>query len=104
MGWPEKWTARRGRCGVPATFLRRRRCRMVSGLGRDMLLNGFAFLANDLLARVTDTLALVRFGRVIAADIRRHLSDKTFVDSFDLHLGILSHGDFDSLGNGKKNV
>ena len=49
-------------------------------------MDGFAFLAADLFAGVTDALALVRLRRIIGADIRGDLADELLVDAFDLIL------------------
>src|SRR4051794_32721731 len=104
MCWPEKWTLSRGRSGVPATFLRRRMCRSLRGeiFRVAILLNGFAFLPNHLLACIADTLTLIRFRWVVRANICGHLTNEMFVDSFDLDLRVLCNRHFDPLGNGEQ--
>src|SRR5579862_5908026 len=100
MFLPEKWTARRGRAGVPATFLRRRWCRILRGFiffVAMALLDGFAFLALDVFTEVTDTLALVRLRRIIGADIGGDLADQLPVDAFDFDLGVFRDSDLDAL-------
>src|SRR5438067_10646629 len=108
---PEKCTASRGRSGVPLTRLRMRvwriavwdfRFKVAIGLfgmiliKTRALLHGLAFLAADLLARVTHALAFVRLGRVIAANIRGNLSDEVLVAAFNLDLRRLRHRDLDA--------
>ena len=63
------------------------------------LLGFLTFLAADLFSRVTDTLALVRLGRIIAADIRSELSDALLVDSLDENLGVVRDSDLDIVGD-----
>ncbi len=49
--------------------------RELTSRGHTYLLNRFAFLAPNLLARVTRAFALVRLRRIEAADIRRYLAN-----------------------------
>src|SRR5687767_11731313 len=66
-----------------------------SGAGR------LAGLASDALAFVLDALALVRLGRALLADVRRHLADENLVDAGDEHLGRALGREGDALGRGE---
>ena len=86
-----KQTLMRGRSFVPLIFLRTRQrrsrasfcfCQFSSSMlpriwpwRFNSLLNGLAFLAVDVFADIAHTLALVRFRRIEAADLRGHLAD-----------------------------
>src|SRR5579862_652864 len=102
MFFPEKWTASRGRSEVPRTRFRMRWWRSFTALAEAILLNGFTFLADDLFARVTNALALVWLGRVVAADVRRDLADDFLVDPFDLDLRVFRDGYLDVRRDGEK--
>src|SRR5439155_26793265 len=58
-----------------------------------------AFLAHDPLIGVAHTLALVRFGRVKAAEFSSHLSHNLPVWAFNGELRVLLDGYFDLCGN-----
>src|SRR5664279_638304 len=89
-------TARRGRAAVPWIFLRTRRWRMIRPCRRCCatllivcsLLTGLAGLAEDLLAEVAHTLALVRLGLADRSDVGGHLADDFLVDAPDDHSGL----------------
>jgi len=49
-----------------------------------IVLDSLAFLADDLLIIITDTLALVRLRRIEGADFSRHFPDKLLVRPFDV--------------------
>ena len=68
------------------------------------LLDGFAFLALDVFAGVADTLALVRLGRIVGADVGGDLADQLAVDAFDLDLGVFRDGDLDALRDREMDV
>src|SRR5690606_32701691 len=57
-----------------------------------------AFLADDALAGITDTLALVGLGTAILANLRRNLADDLLVDAVDHDLGRLRHGNRHAFG------
>src|SRR6187402_1356395 len=80
----ERNTARRGRSAVPWIFLRTRACRTIRPSRRfcatllmavSSLLAGLAGLAQNLLAEVAHTLALVRLGLADGTDVGGHLAD-----------------------------
>src|SRR5215510_6827287 len=83
----ERKTARRGRCALPRTFLRTRRCRRVLATGfvwliaRSSSLRRLAGLAQDALVDVPDPLALVGLGLADLADVGRDLADQLLVDA-----------------------
>src|SRR5947209_19125347 len=85
-------TARRTLAWRRATALRS--CAINSS--RSFLL---AFLAEDVLARVLDSLALVRLGRPERADLGRDLPDLLPVDAADHDLGRARRHDRDALRN-----
>src|SRR5690606_36904184 len=60
----------------------------------DLLL--LAFLTTDMLAGVTDALALVRLGRTELADDRRDLAHRLLVGARDPDLGLLGGGEGDA--------
>src|SRR3954447_23910302 len=62
---------------------------------RHSLLNGFAFFALNLFARVADTFAFVRLRRIVAADIGGDLANELAVDPLDLDLRVLRDRDLD---------
>src|SRR5690349_9413511 len=64
-----------------APYRRRPPCGPVTQSGHGALLLLLAFLAEDVLAGILHTLALVGLGRTIAADFRRHLADLLLVDA-----------------------
>src|SRR5713101_66355 len=57
-----------------------------------------AFLAEDVLARISHALALVGLGRPEAADFRRHLADLLLVDARHHDFGRLRRCDRDAVG------
>src|SRR4030095_12796206 len=65
------------------------------------LLNGLAHLATNLLARVTNAFALVRFRRVKATDVRRHLANQLFVHALHGNLRVFGDCDFNVFRNRK---
>src|SRR5689334_13524879 len=112
-----KRTLMRGRSLVPQTFLRRRQWRSFArrcffsvlmsmrhgfcrGLKNHPLLNRLAFLALDVLARITHTLAFVRLRWIEAANFSGDLAHDLFVRTFDGQLGILLDCYFDLVGDG----
>src|SRR5208282_4533278 len=110
MCWLEKRTLMRGRSLVPVTVLRMRQCRSVASWiflsdlmfsrpriwpGPKGLLHSLAFLAPHFLVGVADSLALVRFGRVEAADFSRDLADHLLAGAFDGDLGVFLNRDLD---------
>src|SRR5437764_810967 len=110
MCWPEKCTARRGRSGVPRTFLRMRWCsrrrfvlRMVVGISNEMnrlfALRSLARLAADLLAFVLHAFAFVRLDGCVAVNLSRMRANQLLIDSFDEHFGIVRYCDFNFIGN-----
>src|SRR5215471_9462170 len=89
---PAIFTARRTRASRRPTALRS--CAI--GSSRSFLL---AFLAEDVLARVFDALALVRLRRSERADLGRDLPDLLLVDSGHHDLGRTRRRDRDALGD-----
>src|SRR5712691_10007159 len=85
-------TARRTRASRRPTALRS--CAISSS--RSFLL---AFLAEDVLARVFDALALVGLGRPVPADLGRNLPDLLAVDPGHHDLGRPRRHDRDALGD-----
>src|ERR1017187_1910242 len=67
----------------------------VSCSTRQESLHGLAFLADDPLIRIAHALALVRFRRVEAAQLRRHLADRLPIRSLNSKLGVLFNRHFD---------
>src|SRR5699024_5641557 len=61
-------------------------------------LAGFAFLADDILANIADTLALVRLGRAFAADFSGILADFLLVDTDDAEMQSILQFDLDGVG------
>src|SRR5688572_30351727 len=109
-----KRTLIRGHSLVPTIFLRMRQWRssaslcLVSvrisishGLGSAVLalptssLNRLAFLADNLLVRVAHAFALVRFGRIEAADFRGDLPHHLFIRAFHGQFGVVHDGHLD---------
>ena len=68
------------------------------------LLDGFAFLANDQFAGITNTFALVWLRWIISADIGSHLTNQLSVDAFDCDLGGIGNRDLNALRDRKKDV
>src|SRR5215471_17961504 len=68
-----------------------------------MLLNGLAHLATNLLARVANAFALVRFRRIKATDVRSHLTNQFLIHTLDRYLGVIRYRDFDVFRNRKWN-
>src|SRR5215470_1445244 len=102
MCLPERCTDSRTRSPALSRMARRTRALRRSALSR----RGFivplpslllAFLAEDVLAGVSDALALVGLGRPIAANLRRHLTDLLLVDAGHHDLGGLRRRDRDPL-------
>src|SRR6266571_2384446 len=67
------------------------------------LLNGLAHFAANLLARVADAFALVRFRRIKPTDVRRHLSDQFFIGALDRNFCVVRDCDFNVVRNRKRN-
>src|SRR6476661_7870818 len=63
------------------------------------LLTGLSNLATDLLARIANTLALVRVGLAQLADVRRHLADELLVDALHREAGRVLDGEVDAGGS-----
>jgi hypothetical protein len=59
-------------------------------------LDCLAFLANNLLACISNTFAFVRLRRVVAANFRSDTTNDLFVASVDRNLGVLLDHNFDS--------
>src|SRR3990172_1270912 len=89
-----RYTARRGRSGVPRIFLRTRRwrrtraawdvfCRFIA-LDLVQRLAGLAGLAPHVLPFVANALALVGLRRADAADLRGHLADELLIDPLNV--------------------
>src|SRR6476660_2601986 len=68
-----------------------------------ILLNCLAFFATNLLARVANTFALVRFWRIKTSDIRCNMAHQFFINALDGDLGVICHRGFDVLRNRKCN-
>src|SRR5947207_15865306 len=111
MFFPVNLTLIRGRSGVPITFLRTRQWRrrpkscffsgLISirhGFCRESLsfiqslLHRLAFLADHMLAQITDALAFVRLRRIEAADFSRDLADDFFARAFNGELRVFLDG------------
>ena len=67
------------------------------------LLDGFALFAADLLVGIADSLALVRLGRIVGADIGGDLSDEMLINSLNRDLGVVSDGYLDFLRDREEN-
>ena len=65
----------------------------------DKLLHTLAGLTTDLLTSIPNTLAFIRLGGVVRANIRRNLSNNLLVDPLDSNLGILCYRNFNTSGN-----
>src|SRR6185369_128902 len=63
-----------------------------------------AFLAEDVFAGILHALALVGFGRTVAADFGGHLADLLLVDAGDHDLGRLRRRDGDAVRNREVHV
>src|SRR6266542_3993520 len=100
----ERYTASRGRSGLPETFFLTRRCRRSRATllaSTRMLrgsLRGLAGLLPDVLPLVPDTLALVRLGLADLADVRRDLPNQLLVDPPDHDPVRSGHLELDALG------
>src|SRR6266513_6502901 len=70
---------------------------------RHNLLNSLALFATNLLARVADAFALVRFRRIKATDVRGHLANQFFVYALNCNLRIIGDSDLDVCRNRKRN-
>ena len=68
-------------------------------VSRLRLLGGLTQLAADVLANIVDTLALVRLGRTMAADLSGDLTDLLLVDTLDVHVGVVGNLEGDALGS-----
>ena len=100
---PEKWTARRGRSAVPATFLRMRRWRNWRLLvDADMATGRFCLPCGEPVRRRNARPCPCKVPAGNSADIRGHLADELLVDAFDRDLGVFRHRDFDVLRNWKQ--
>src|ERR1700737_4350302 len=98
---------KRGRADVPEIFFRIRRCNRSRAAFRlnvaIKLLDGFAFLATDLFAGVTNTFALVRLRRIETTNVRCDLPYDFLVRALNHDFGLISDGDFDVLWNREQN-
>src|SRR5688500_12898865 len=105
----ERYTARRGRCAVPTTFLRTRRWRRTRSSVFDLIrlclsalwsrsCSGLPGLALDHFVGVADSLALVRLGLPQLADVGGHLPHELLVDAHHADLGGLGHLEGHALG------
>src|SRR3970282_2400573 len=89
-----RYTARRGRSGVPRIFFRSRRWRRMRAawdvfcrfIALDLMqrLAGLAGLAPHVLPFVANALALVGLRRPDPADLRRDLADQLLIDAVDV--------------------
>src|SRR5215471_14107230 len=94
----ERLTTRRvARCSAIRKRVLRERRRRASVLFIGDLLSSalllLRFLDHDTLVVIADTLALVRLGRAVGADLRRDLAHLLLVDALDQNLGL--HGSLD---------
>src|SRR6185295_8071060 len=89
--WPQATLAAQPVAHAPLAPLE-----VVLGHRRAPALLLLAFLAQDLLARILDALALVGLGRPHAADLGGHLPDLLPVGAADLDLGRLRRPDRDA--------
>src|SRR5438105_7933546 len=64
-----------------------------------VLLDGFAFLANDALIDITHAFAFVGFGRIEAANFRGYLSDDLTIRTFYSKFRVFLDGNLDLLRN-----
>src|SRR6266536_5243134 len=100
----ERYTASRGRWGLPETFFRTRPCRRSRATrfaSTRMLrgsLRGLARLLPDVLPLVPDAFALVRLGLAGLPDVRRDLPDQLLVDPPDHDPVGSGHLELDALG------
>jgi hypothetical protein len=74
----------------------------VWGDGNGLFADAFAFFAANFLTGVANSLALVGFGRIEAADFGSELTDELLVDSFHLDLGVFNDCDAETRGDGVK--
>src|SRR5262249_47042564 len=100
MCFPERCTESRKRPPELSRIARRTRALRRSALSRRGFIGELpslllAFLAEDVLVRIPDALALVRLGRPEVADLGRHLPDLLLVDAGDDDLGRPRRGDRD---------
>ena len=65
----------------------------------DLLLSGLTELTTDVLANVVDTLALVRLGGALAADLRGNLADLLLVDALNVDVRVIGHLEGDAFGS-----
>src|SRR5437667_10788340 len=108
-----KQTLIRGRYAVPRSVWRSRRCRRsrnstrVRGIMTQLPGGGhrLAGFAADLFGDIANALALVRLGRIEAADARGDFANQLLVRAFNRNLRLLvlrvCDGDFDVLRNRK---
>src|ERR1700679_1876605 len=119
----DRFTTSRGRCGLPVTFLRTRRCRLACAAARALrcrplraradvaraaratwsscspsLLPSLPDLAANLLALVTHALALVRVRLAQLVNLRRDLAHLLLVDALDHESGRRLDAEADALG------
>src|SRR3990172_889220 len=88
---PDRCTDSRGRPALLRLVrarVRRLRRALIS-FADSMTLLLLAFLADDVFLDVLDTLALVRLGRPVGAELRRHLTDLLLVGAADQDAGRL---------------
>ena len=72
-------------------------------LGSHGLLDGFAFLAVDVLSRITDTLTLVRLRGIIGTNIRGNLTNQLPIDALDLDFSVIGYRNLNSFRYRKEN-
>src|SRR5213078_1133108 len=70
---------------------------------RHNLLNSLALFATNLLARVANAFALVRFRRIKATDVRCHLPNQFLVYALNCNLRVIGDSDFNVFRNRKWN-
>src|SRR5579872_7337111 len=97
---PERWIDIRGRPPLRAlSELRTRRRRRSKSERCLAILLLLAFLAENILAAIFDTLALVRLGLAPAANLGGDLADLLLVVTADLDRGLIRRLDRDPLGH-----
>src|SRR3569833_2959522 len=73
-----------------------------SSLAEGGLSDRLAFLAANALANNANTFALVRFGRIVAADAGRDRTDELLSSAFDLQFGLIGDRDLDAFRHVEK--
>src|ERR1700755_1441664 len=97
MWRPERWIDRRGRPPPLARSAVRTRWRRLAKIESLAILLLLPFLAEDILARVLDALALVRLRLAPATDLGGALADLLLVDAGDVHGRRIRRHDSDAL-------